>query len=181
MKHNLLLILLAVASACLLPAGRAAAIAAAIRMGRLQFIPPKNFEPQRPRSQIVAYEFSIPPAEGDQRPGRMTVMTAGGTVQQNVDRWIAQFTDDSERKKEANVEKTSIDGREVHFVDISGTYDDKPAPFAPGEKRSNYRMLGAIIPMEEGAVYFKLYGPRRTVSDNRDAFRAMIEEGLRKR
>jgi hypothetical protein len=130
----------------------------------------------------VAYEFSVPAVEGDDRGGRLTVMVAGGSVQQNTDRWIGQFTqpDGSDTRKAAKIEKTEIAGRAVHFVDLSGTYDDKPAPFAPGEKRPNYRMFGAIVPTEQGAIYFKFYGPRKTVSSHADDVRDMVVAGLKK-
>lgn len=155
----------------------------AIQMGKLTFEAPKNFERQQPRSEIIMHEFSIPPAEGDARPGRMTVTTSGGSVQQNIDRWIGQFAqpDGSDTRKNGKIEETEIRGHAVHFVELSGTFDDKPAPFAPGQKRENYRMLGAIIPTAEGTIYFKLYGPRKTVSESQEAFRDMIVSGLKQK
>ena len=140
---------------------------------------PEKFTRQQPRSKIIAYEFSVPAAEGDEQTGRLTVMSAGGTVEANLDRWYAQFSqpDGSSTRNRAKVEKKAVAGHEVHFVNIAGTYDDKPAPFAAqGVARENYRMLGAIVVLPEGNVYFKFYGPRQTIADNQEAFRKMIEE-----
>jgi hypothetical protein len=140
---------------------------------------PESFTRQQPRSKIITYEFSVPAAEGDEQPGRLTVMSAGGTVEQNLDRWYQQFTqpDGSKTRDRARVEKKTVAGHDVHFVNIAGTYDDKPAPFAAqGVARPNYRMLGAIVALPEGNVYFKFYGPRQTIADNQEGFRKMIEE-----
>ncbi|MBX9788136.1 MAG: hypothetical protein K2Y37_04415 [Pirellulales bacterium] len=139
---------------------------------------PEKFTRQTPRSKIIAYEFSVPAADGDEQPGRLTVMSAGGTIEANLDRWYAQFAqpDGSSTRNRAKVEKKTVAGHDVHFVNIAGTYDDKPAPFAAqGVARENYRMLGAIVVLPEGNVYFKFYGPRQTIADNQEAFRKMIE------
>lgn len=144
---------------------------------------PEAFTRQQPRSKIIAYEFSVPAAEGDEQPGRLTVMSAGGTIEANLDRWYAQFSqpDGSNTRDRAKVEKKMVAGHDVHFVNIAGTYDDKPAPFAAqGVARENYRMLGAIVVLPEGNVYFKFYGPRQTIADNQEAFRKMIE-GMKER
>ncbi len=150
-----------------------------IVVGKYQTKAPENFTRQQPRSKIIAYEFSVPAAEGDEQPGRLTVMSAGGTVEQNLDRWYQQFSqpDGTSTRDRAKVEKKTVGGHDVHFVNIAGTYDDKPAPFAAqGVERPNYRMLGAIVVLPEGNVYFKFYGPRQTIADNQEAFKKMIEE-----
>jgi hypothetical protein len=153
-----------------------------IEIGNLRFDAPAKFERQRPRSEIIAHEFTVPAAKGDDQGGRMTVMEAGGTVDQNIERWYAQFTqpDGSPTKDVARLEEKKLGGRLVHFVDISGTYDDKPAPFAPGVKRDNYRMLGAIIETARGNIYFKFYGPQKTLAEHAEQFRTMIVKGLDK-
>ena len=150
-----------------------------IVVGKYATKAPEGFTRQQPRSKIIAYEFSVAPAEGDEQPGRLTIMSAGGTLDANLDRWYAQFSqpDGSSTRDRAKVEKKTIAGHDVHFVNITGTYDDKPAPFSQqGVARPNYRMLGAIVTLPEGNVYFKFYGPRQTIADKQEAFRKMIEE-----
>ena len=99
-------------------------------------------------------------------------MGAGGSVDANVKRWIGQFL----QTKKRDVTKETIAGQEVHLVDVVGTYNDRPGPFAPGVKRENYEMLAAIIVTEKSGKYFvKFYGPQKTVEANKKAFRAMIE------
>ena len=148
-----------------------------IRMGSFRLTVPEAWKPKQPRSRIIAYEFSVKPAEGDRQPGRITIMAAGGSVEQNLERWYSQFTQPDGRptKEVAKVEKRKIAGQPVYLVDISGTYLDRPRPFGPGVERKNYRMLAAIIVTREGQIFVKFYGPQRTVAEQAEAFRRAIE------
>src|SRR6059058_280378 len=59
--------------------------------GKLALTAPASWTKKEPASRIVEVEFAIPPAKGDETPGRLTAMGAGGSVESNVDRWIGQF------------------------------------------------------------------------------------------
>jgi hypothetical protein len=138
---------------------------------------PADWVKKEPRSRIVEYEFEIPKAEGDELPGRVTVMGAGGGVEANVSRWKGQFKSD-EGEVKADLKQSKVADQDVHFVDIKGTYVDKPSPFAqtPGVDRANYRMIGAIITTEGGGQYFvKAYGPAKTMEKAQPAFQKMVE------
>ena len=154
------------------PLGRSIAIG-----GKLKLKAPEDWVPKRPAVSILQYEFSVPTAEGDETDGRVTVMTAGGSVDANVDRWIGQFKqpDESKTSESAKVEKLEVAGCEVRLVDISGTYGDQRGPFAPPVDRPGYRMLAAIISTPEGNYFVKFYGPAKTVQGQAEAFRNMIE------
>ena len=115
------------------------------------------------------------------QPGRMTVMGAGGSVEQNIDRWYGQFAqpDGSATKDKAATKKLSIAGCRVTIVDVSGTFKDMPGgPFAGGKpiERPGYRMLAAIVETpSQGNHFLKFYGPGETVAKHADGFRAMVE------
>jgi len=163
------------------PAGREFSVAD----GKLLLKAPVNWKTVKPENGIVEHEFSVPPAEGDEISGRVTVMGAGGTVDANIQRWFGQFTqpDGSATKDKAKVKKSQVAGEEVHWIDISGTFSDKRGPFnpAPAAERPKYRMLAAIISSKKHGNYFvKFYGPERTVTENEKAFVEMIA-GLKKK
>ena len=152
----------------------------AVSGGKLTLTAPEKWERQKPSSNIVEHEFSVPASDGDENPGRITVMGAGGSVQANVDRWIGQFTqpDGSNTKDRAKDKTIKVGGREVHIIDISGTYKDQRGPFsqAPAVEREKYRMLAAIITDKQLGNYFvKFYGPQQTVADHEKAFMSMID------
>lgn len=143
----------------------------------LKLMAPGSWEKRKPKTNIVEHEFAIPRSEGDDADGRWTLMAAGGGVQGNIDRWIGQFSqpDGSSTTEKAKTDKQSIAGHEVHLVDISGTYDDRPPFGGKGVKRENYRMLGAVIVTEKRGTHFiKLIGPAHTVTDHEEEFKEMI-------
>ena len=160
------------------PAGGAAFTVAD---GKLAFTAPKGWTKKQPRSRIIEVEFEIPAAKGDENTGRFTVMGAGGDIQANIDRWYGQFEQPGggDPKDKAKVEKLTVAGKTVHYVDLAGTYKDAPAgPFAGGKtiKRENYRMLAAIVETKEAGNYFlKFYGPKATVAENEKAFKEMLD------
>lgn len=149
--------------------------------GKITFTAPEGWEKKQPRIRIIDAEFAIPPAEGDEQAGRMTVMGAGGSIEANIDRWIGQFQqpDGGDTKKATKVEKLKVNGQNIHYVDVSGTYRDMPGgPFAGGKAvlREDYRMLAAIIETEKaGNYFFKFYGPKATVAANEKAFRDLVD------
>jgi hypothetical protein len=167
--------------ACGQPAVAEASLAFTIADESLSLEAPAGWKRVQPKSNMIETEFSIPVAEGDAAPGRMTVMGAGGSVQANVDRWYGQFTqpDGSATKDKASTKKLNVGGSAVTLVDVSGTYKDMPGgPFAGGQAvdRPNYRMLAAIIEVpDRGSYFLKFYGPAATVSANADGFRKMVE------
>jgi hypothetical protein len=149
-----------------------------IRLGAFQVTAPETWVRKPPQSRITSDEFAAPAAEGDKADGRFTVTAAGGSVDDNINRWIGQFKqpDGSPTKDQAKVSKQQVAGQTVHLIDISGTYDDRP-PFAPGGgvQREKYRMLAAVIETKEGNFFLKFYGPRLTISENEKPFHEMVQ------
>jgi hypothetical protein len=145
--------------------------------GKLVVNAPAAWVRKQPRSRIVEHEFSVPPVGGESVDGRFTVMGAGGGVEANIDRWIGQFTqpDGSSTKEKTKIQKMQVNGIEVHYVDIPGTYKDQAGPFAPAQVRDNFRLLGAIIVTEKSGMHFlKLTGPKATMAAQEEPFKQMV-------
>lgn len=149
--------------------------------GVLVLTAPKDWVRKEPKSKIIEHEFAAPIADGDAIEGRITIMGAGGDVQQNIDRWAGQFTQPNgkESKDVTKVTKKTVNGIEIHVVDIGGTYQDMPGgPFAGGKPtpREGYRMLGAImIAPKIGNYFVKFYGPEKTVTKYEADFNKMLD------
>lgn len=153
--------------------------------GGFQMAAPKGWERKQPKINFIEHEFEVPAADGDDRPGRVTVMGAGGSIEDNIKRWYGQFRqpDGEDTADKAKVVQKTIAGQPVTLVDVSGTYLDKPGgPFAGGKtvERNDYRMLAAIIETSQkgkktGNYFIKLIGPRKTIAENQEAFDAMID------
>ncbi len=130
-----------------------------------------------PRSPMIAAEFAIPKSAGDPADGRVTIMSAGGSVDANIKRWVGQFqAAQAGETVTPKIEKQTLAGQEVHLVDLSGTYlDSTRGPFGPKVERPSYRMLAAIIVLRQGGQHFvKLYGPRATIDRTAPAFKAFL-------
>jgi hypothetical protein len=149
--------------------------------GKLSLQAPEKWVRREPRTRIVEHEFAVEGKKG-QDAGRVTVMAAGGSIKDNIDRWISQFAqpDGKRTGDKAKIDKKTVAGVAVQVVDISGTYKDTPGgPFARGKTvdRANYRMLGAIISggPSVGNYFIKFYGPQEIIKEHEKAFHKMIE------
>ena len=147
--------------------------------GNVKMLAPAAWKKIKPKINFIEAEFQIAPVEGDKNNGRLTVMAAGGSVQQNIDRWIGQFkqSDGTTTKSKTKSEKMEVNGMPVHMVDISGNYmEGMGGPFGPKTERVDYRMLGAIIETANDGRYFvKLYGPKKTIDKQAANFKKMIQ------
>lgn len=139
-------------------------------------------KPAKRRSRIIEREFTVPAAKGDKASGRLTMMQSGGSLKQNVERWFGQFKQPDGRatKDVAKVSEKKINGQDVTIVDITGTFKESMGggPFAPGKTvmREDYRMLGGIVQTKVARQYFfKLYGPKKTITEAEPAFLKMMD------
>jgi hypothetical protein len=146
---------------------------------KLTMTAPDSWIIKRPANQIISQEFAVHAAKGDPRDGRMTVvLSTGGSVQANIDRWAGQFSqpDGSKTSDKMKVEKKATSaGQEVHLVDISGTYQESAGMMQAATERPDYRMLAAIIPADGASFFIKFYGPKKTVAEHEKEFRAMLD------
>ena len=137
------------------------------------FTVPKSWIP-KPHSEFLQAEFAIPRAEGDQADGRLTVSHAGGTVEDNINRWKGQF---SKKLDKENQETIDAGGTKLTLVDFSGTFDDsRGMMMGPTVSRPDYRMLGAIfqLPGEEGLHFVKCSGPKKTIAARADEIKGFL-------
>jgi hypothetical protein len=153
--------------------------------GRLVVTPPDAWRVVPPANNLLEAELSAPAPEGsDVAAARVTVMSSGGTIEANVQRWIGQFrgTEGGADPSKATVEKFKAGEMPVTLVDLSGEYiDSMGGPFGPKVSRPDYRLVGAIVVTgDAGNYFFKLIGPQETVAAHAEAFRTMVEGAVKK-
>lgn len=101
----------------------------------------------------------------------------GGSVDENLARWIGQFTqpDGSDSREAARMDRATVRGLEVWRVDVSGTYTGmQPATGAPAEALDGQRLVGVIVRAPGGPVFFKLVGPASVVETALPAFDSLV-------
>lgn len=156
-------------------------ISVKVAEGSIHFTASGTWKSVPPRSNMLDAELKISRVEGDTADGRLTIMGAGGSIEDNIVRWQGQFVqpDGSDTADKTKQKKSEVDGQKVITVDITGTFmDSVGGPFSgqPKVERKDYRMLAAIIQTEANGNYFvKLYGPKTTIDKNAKHFKSMIK------
>ncbi|HUG92030.1 MAG TPA: hypothetical protein VML55_14420, partial [Planctomycetaceae bacterium] len=144
-----------------------------VQLDELTLKVPETWKQGEPSNKLRLAEFKIPPADGDEGTIELTIFSfgGGGSVQQNVDRWIDQFEPAGRKVKVTTGE--SPQGRYV-FADITGTYLQPVGPpiLRQTERLPGARMLSVILAVpDKGVYYLKLAGPGKTVSGNAEHLR----------
>lgn len=143
-----------------------------VNLAAMTLTAPDAWQRKQPSSSFVEAEFVLPVTEENENAARLTVSIAGGSIEANIQRWKGQFGGKPEKESQEEVE---VDGIKATMVDFTGDFDDRRGPFAPGEKRSGYRMIAAIIPIDGQLHFVKATGPQETVAAHAEA----IEEFVR--
>lgn len=102
----------------------------------------------------------------------------GGTVDANLERWYAQFTQPDGRasRDAAVVTMRTVGALKITTVDLAGTYSATPMRVGdPETSRPGTRMLAAIVEGEGGPWFFRLVGPAATVGAAKADFDALVK------
>jgi len=148
--------------------------------GGLSWTAPKEWTEDAPRPMRAA-TYKIPAAKGDTEGAELGVFYfgkgEGGGVEPNVQRWINQFTqpDGKPSAEKAKRETKKINGFQVTTVDVKGTFAGGGPMMGGGAPKPGYRLLGAIVEGPQGAVFFKLTGPEKTVAATEKSFHKLLE------
>ncbi|HTR96713.1 MAG TPA: hypothetical protein VMH61_02330 [Candidatus Acidoferrales bacterium] len=124
---------------------------------------PANWSAQGERPMRLA-TYGIPAAAGDGEGAECAVFYfgpgQGGSVQDNIDRWVGQFDHPSTPARSA----LHVGGLVVDRVSVTGGYLAPSGPMMQSSgTKADYALLGAIAEGPNGLVFFKLTGPVRTV------------------
>jgi hypothetical protein len=142
-----------------------------VRLDAITLTAPSGWGRKRTESSFIEAEFMLPRAQGDDADGRLTISSAGGTVEANIDRWKGQF---GGSPKNARQEQIDAGGVSVTLVDFSGDFNDQRGPFAPPVNRPGYRMIAAIIPVNGQLHFVKATGPQKTIEAHAEEFKAFV-------
>ncbi len=116
--------------------------------------------------------FKIPAADGDSTEAEVSISRAMGSVDANVKRWRGQFKD----SPEAKVEDKEVAGIKATLVEIEGTWvAGGGRPMATGgEPKADWMMVVAMVHTKGSAHFFKIWGPKKTVTGARSDFDGLL-------
>ena len=118
--------------------------------------------------------YTVPKVAPDTEDATVTVIQAGGTIDQNVDRWKSQLQSPHDFSRT----DTKRDALDITMVEVHGTYSG--AGVMVGESpdpRPGWALVGAII-TGEGMTqpwFFKMIGPEKTVASARHDFQSLVD------
>ncbi|MBI1345216.1 hypothetical protein GC163_02890 [bacterium] len=128
---------------------------------------PAGWEERPVASDMIQAEYRI---AGEGGPARMTLSSAGGGIEANLERWQSQFQRSPNDPSPAR-ETVMVDGREAVLIELQGTFTDG---FSGKGPQPDSCMLGAIIPTGPANFFLKLTGPKSSVIPQREAFRQLL-------
>jgi len=158
-----------------------------LRGKELGFEAPENWKAKKPANNFTKHELILPKAEGDAKGARMTFSVVSGSNETNIGRWKTQFKfpNGAAPDKVFAMEKKTVDGYELTFVQIRGTFMESMGgggPFAGGKKtpRENYMMKAIIISSPDADArtnkcFIKLVGSEKAIKQNAKAYAAMVK------
>lgn len=131
-------------------------------------------------SRMRQFQFRVPRVENDPEDAEMIVFyfgpDQGGTVEDNIRRWVRQFKAPEEmggQVKPEVIQKT-VHGLDVTVVWIQGIYFGGMGMEIEAPK-PDYAFLCVIAQGPQGPVFFKLIGPRKTVEQARPPFDRLVD------
>lgn len=135
---------------------------------------PRSWSELPARSMRFA-TYAIPAVGGDAEAGECAVFhfgaDQGGGVDDNIDRWVAQF----ERARDIARAKREQNGLKISRVSVAGTYLAPSGPMMESTStKPDFMLLGAIVQGPNGSVFFKCTGPEKTVKAAERDFDAML-------
>ena len=136
----------------------------------LTFTAPQGWQQGKPGSPMRVAEFTLPRAEGDAEDAQLVLYFfggQGGSVDANIQRWVAQMqqADGTPSSAVAKKQSRKVNGLAVTLVDVSGTYIAETAPGATERhNKPRFRLRAGVIETAQGPYFVKLIGPEKTVT-----------------
>jgi hypothetical protein len=112
----------------------------------------------------------LPRVEGDTEDGELSVIPAMGSIEANVQRWSGQF----QEKPKPILSTRKVGALEITLVELEGTFSAGMRPGASAAPKPGTLLLAAIVPAGQSLLFFKAWGPKKTMEHRKPEFEAFI-------
>lgn len=147
----------------------------------LRFDTPPNWIDVEPASPLRLAQFILPRSGGDPEDAEFAVFFfggEGGAVEANLERWTNQMIQPDGRPSAdvATTTRFDVGDLEVTVLDVPGIYGAEVQP-GSGMRyfKREFHLKAAVVETPGGPYFFKLTGPRRTVSQWDASFTRLLE------
>ena len=157
-----------------------AAFSSYVLAGGLTFTATDGWKTVPTSSSMRVVQYAVPRAAGDAQDAELVVYYfggTGGTVEANIERWVAQMQQPDGRPSSAVSKRQSrtVNGMKVTLVDVPGTYVAEVTPGSPQRHNSpNFHLRAAVIETSNGPYFIKLTGPAKTIAASEKAFESFL-------
>jgi len=131
---------------------------------------PPGWETTPSRSSIRLATYRVPGSSKGGAPAELTVTRAGGSTEDNLERWIGQFNNPGTDSRAAR----TVAGLRVTTLDVSGTYDGGMSSSGSDASHAGWALRGSVVETQGSFYFFKMVGPADSVLAARPAFDALI-------
>jgi len=146
----------------------------------LAYAVPQGWQKQAVSSSMRVAEFALPRADGDGEDAQLVVYYfggSGGSVDANLQRWVAQMQqpDGKPSTAVAKRESRTVNGLKLTLLDVSGTYVAETAPgSSERHNKPNFRLRAGVVETANGPYFIKLTGPAKTIAKWERAFEQFV-------
>lgn len=151
-------------------------VPAALPMG-VTWEDPPAFQRVDSNNPMRKATYRVPRAKGDAEDGQLAVFYfgpgQGGSIDDNVDRWIKQFTEI--KPSEVRRADRQANGLRQHTIEIERGTFSSGMPGGPTQPKAGYGLLGGIVTAPSGVYFFKMTGPSATVKAAHKPFFALLD------
>lgn len=113
--------------------------------------------------------YKVPITGDDKAAPELTVIQAGGALEDNIQRWADQFG--AEGKASLKRETKKLAGYDVTIVTTHGPYGGMGGEVKAGE---SFELLAAIVETPDLPYFFKMTGPMKSVEAARKDFDGLL-------
>jgi len=145
----------------------------------LAWTTPEGWVAETPSSTMRKAQYRVSGAGGD---GECVVFYfgpgQGGEPMANAIRWAGQFVqpDGSSPQDAMKTEQVQANGIPVMMIEVTGTYTGGGSMMGgPAQQLPDYMLLGAVAQGPDANWFFKFTGPEATLTEQKEAFRQMIQ------
>ncbi len=147
-----------------------------VMMDGLQARAPAEWKEEEVTNKLRYKQFRVPKVGDDKEDAEVIMFrNISGSPDQNLKRWKEMFIPPEGKKIDdvAKVTQMKIGELAAHYLDVSGTYKFKAAPFDPQSKevrRPNTRMIAVQVEGRTAPYQIRFVGPAATVERHKKGF-----------
>lgn len=152
-----------------------------VELDGLKAAVPADWKKEKPANLMRFLQFKLPKNKDDKEDGELVVFKSlSGTAEANIKRWKEMFQppDGKTIDDVSKVTEIKIGGTKAPYLDVSGTYKFKAAPFDPKAKtelKPGFRMLAIQLDGKNDTYHLRLTGPAKTVDQYKKGFEDWLQ------